>query len=515
MKKLPSWSMALVLLFVFVILVTQSTSSAYSVGTLNRDIYFADSMNNYPGGIIFSSGAPCDGALTNPKCTFDTHSLEVNNTLSPCDAEISSPCIEHIWAQSSDGSWVEGIFSGERIPPWKLYAFAANSKYEISAARRSNLYKFPGISHDNGDLFEVVPNFFRAIKNGVPQMPSSLSTTIQGVYVDNSELPPAYPTSANSGSEVVTALHRCMEYTTEATSSCWKPATQSNPIRMRISFRLPSLPSGWVTGRLLHPEIAYTKVSTNSKESARVTITGAPLPTPFLEKSYFESQPDEKAVWEKLTAVFGDPWTDPYSEGPGVGPTSIKQYSAAVLLDPSMNTATQVNDRWAANLDWDLSLPGDSSCAKPGFLGYVGSNSLTYASLLPTFNKADGSLNYLVASPHFMPDGKVFNGDYELVVADSYARCIWGLSNAPIQASISIVGDGGVAKVATTTVGVTNGTLSFQATGFTFSTNHIKAIIRGIKLPAKKQTAITCFKGKVVKKVSGARPLCPSGFKRK
>ena len=35
------------------------------------------------------------------------------------------------------------------------------------------------------------------------------------------------------------------------------------------------------------------------------------------------------------------------------------------------------------------------------------------------------------------------------------------------------------------------------------------------KAAALKKTTITCIKGKLVKKVTGAKPLCPAGYKKK
>jgi hypothetical protein len=523
------------------ILLSQMMPTADALGQFNRDLYFSDSIDIFTPGIIFAnsgnSWTPCANGFNNPACTIETHNLDVHNALGPCDADLSSPCIENIWAQTTTGPWIAGEYAGERIPPWSMYSFGTDPKYELSPARSTNLYRFPGIKHDKGDLFEVVPNFQRGIINGELQMPFSLSTAIQGVYLDSSDLPPAANVSkATTGTALVAEYHRCIDSNLALTKSCWKPGSQTDRLSFRITFRLPSLPAGWVTGRLLNPQIAYERVPGATKEPVRVTISGGSLPTPFLEMSYFYSEPNEQAVWNKLTTVFGLPWTDPYSEGPSVGPTSIDLYSKAVALDPGMDIATQVNDKWAANLTWQAPYLGDSSCATPGFMGYVGSNALTYASAIPTFDPSDGSLNYQIASPHFMPNGKVFNGDYELLLSERYARCVWGLKEVPIHATLSIVSDDGTAKVATTSIGIRDGFLGFQATGFTFSKNTIKVIIerpkpqtpspaasptptqipKSVGIPTKgKVLSITCVKGKSVKKVVGVKPVCSTGYKKR
>lgn len=526
---------------------TLSTSVSFGADTLsqiNRSVAFGDSIGwNSTPGVIFSldsngSSSPCEKAFKSSKCAIESPRLDIFNALSSCDSDFSSPCIENIWAQSESGSLVKGIYSGERIPPWDLYSFSANKQLQLSQARRSNLYTFPGIQHQQGDLFEVIPNLRRSVLNGVLQPPTSLTTTVQGVYIDKSESPPTYPTGIISGEARVAAMYRCMETTSEWTKDCWKPATQSKPINFRLDFRLPSMPSGWVNGRLSRPEVIFEQLAITENQPIRVVVSGETLLVPNLEKQYFFAQQNEKEVWDKLTSVFGLPWSFQFSAGPAVGPTSIREYASSKVQDPTMDIATQVNAKWVSNLDWQNALPANTQCRKAGFLGYVGSNSLTYASTLPSFDPLDGSLNYQVSSPHFMPNGKAFNGYYELLVDENYARCIWGLSNAPIKASISVLNEAGEVKVVTTSVGVKNGILNFQAAGFTFSTNTIKAklelvlsapsptptpVVTPSASPTDTPTAsakkivlksITCQKGKVKKKITSANPKCPAGYKK-
>lgn len=543
MRKLVS--IGIVTAFILFFLGFQLIITADGLGQINRAFSFSDSSDVMTPGLIQSiSGntySPCDRGMDNPACTVETHDINIYNALGPCGTDLSTPCIEGIWVQTLTGPWIAGEYVGDRISSWGMYSFKADLKYELGAARSTNLYRFPGIKHSKGDLFDVVPNLQRRINQGVLQKPTSLSMSIQGVYLDSTEQPPGVDLAgATSGAAYVAESLRCID-SGALTQSCWKSASQSEQLNFRTSLRLPSMPAGWVTGRLLHPEVTYELVPGDTKESARVTITGGSLPTPNLHRSYFYSEPSEQATWQKLVSVFGLPWADPYSEGPGVGPTSIDQYSRAVLLDPGMDTATQVNDKWAANLTWQAPYLGDPSCSKPGFLGYVGSNALTYASALPTFDPWDGSLNYQVASPHFMPTGKVFDGDYELLLDEGYARCIWSLAQAPIRATITIVSDDGTSKVATSAIGEKDGFIGFQATGFTFSKNNIKVMMErpkpaspsptpsttpsvkskpfpitgGTSAPKKQTTSIRCVKGKVVKNVVGIKPVCPRGYNPK
>lgn len=55
------------------ILGSQSLVSANALGQINRDLYFADSIDVYTPGVIFSnpgnSSTPCDLGFANPACT--------------------------------------------------------------------------------------------------------------------------------------------------------------------------------------------------------------------------------------------------------------------------------------------------------------------------------------------------------------------------------------------------------------------------------------------------------------
>ena len=176
-------------------------------------------------------------------------------------------------------------------------------------------------------------------------------------------------------------------------------------------------------------------------------------------------------------------------------------------------------------------LRGSNSCItnNSSLSGFVTTNSTTYMAAPPTFNASTGTLDYKVASLHYMPNGEKFLGNYNLYIDSKVARCIYGFSNAPISATVSIVNSEGTSTIATTTVREESGWIHLQAEGFTFSSPTIKVKLvqdasapliapkdsgKTQGLPAKKVT-ITCVKGKITQKVSGAAPKCPSGFKKR
>jgi hypothetical protein len=153
------------------------------------------------------------------------------------------------------------------------------------------------------------------------------------------------------------------------------------------------------------------------------------------------------------------------------------------------------------------------------------------------FNKSEESLDYKVAAPHYLPNGKEFLGSYNLIISGEVARCLYRFTDAPIQASVSVTSSDGQARVATTSLVERDGWLKLSANGFTFSNPTVKVKLSQEKVvpvptptpsasatpspaasskpAAAKRTSITCVKGKTSKKVTAVNPKCPTGFKKK
>ena len=146
-------------------------------------------------------------------------------------------------------------------------------------------------------------------------------------------------------------------------------------------------------------------------------------------------------------------------------------------------------------------------------VGIVSTNAMGYNGNSPKYK--DGTLNYQVAGMHYMPDGtSLVEGSYDLLIRSDAARCLYGFSNAPIQASISITGEQNQ-KVATTAMTEGNGWIKLSAYGFNFSDPTISVKLSQAAAQVKKSSTITCTKGKTIKKVTGVAPKCPAGFKKR
>jgi len=110
----------------------------------------------------------------------------------------------------------------------------------------------------------------------------------------------------------------------------------------------------------------------------------------------------------------------------------IKQLSG-VLKD----TATGEHATWSFS-----TAPGNANvnkcfADKNQLIGLVTTNALAYSPGAPVF---DGQqLNYQVAGLHYQPDGKNPNiGTYDLSIRSETARCLYGFTNAPLSATVSV-----------------------------------------------------------------------------
>ena len=196
-----------------------------------------------------------------------------------------------------------------------------------------------------------------------------------------------------------------------------------------------------------------------------------------------------------------------------------------------------------------------------GVAGMVTTNSNAYIAGPPKL--VDGDLAYRVASPHYDARGEIQIGTYDLAIRSDIARCVYGFTKAPIQATLSVIYADGVAKNATTLVSEKNNWLRLSAKGFTYSSPTIKVKLSqeepsptptpapiATPTPSKNQTnmpvaqptvtpsaspmptqtsqpalvakpavakksTITCVKGKTSKKITAVNPKCPIGYRKK
>ena len=124
---------------------------------------------------------------------------------------------------------------------------------------------------------------------------------------------------------------------------------------------------------------------------------------------------------------------------------------------------------------------------------------------IPTWDQATQTLEFGVASPHYLANGQVARGFYEMQLNEQVAKCLWGTKITPTNFNLSVVDENGQSKVATATVAVQNGMVIFRATGFTYSSAKLKVSLK----------KLICTKNGVAKIQAKNAMTCPKGWKKK
>lgn len=512
------WGIQRRLAAVFVVLICGSSigvaaARADSAWSPNRSIFSVDGSGmTANGGVLYDQGRPCSGGLDG--CDLKS-GLTLLNTLAPCSPDSKIACISKVEASEDGSSWVAGSYEGERSKAWPLYAFPADEEAGFGASRMTNLYSFAGLRHDQGTLFEVDPKIQAEVKSGSPISITTLSSKVFGVYQNGENKYRPNHESGAPGSDWVKSDPGCL-FQPDGANVCWRYASQTTPLHFRLSLVLPTMPDGWVTGRIVNPDISFS-ASGEGQLKNLVVVSGQAVTVPAFEAQYFADNVSDKETWQQLSTVIPLPWDD-VSRGIQVEPNQIDAYLSYVAIDSSLNKATSETDEWTSNLSWTPSNIAGSGCERQGFEGFVGSNALVYGSALPVFDKANQVLDYRMSSPHFLTNGKVLAGAYSLLVDQAIAKCIWGVTGELGQATLSVTDSEGVPSTMVTSLGISNGKVHFQATGFNFSEVRLKAKITAAKpsvTTVKKITCVTLKKPLRTKIISGLNPKCPSGYKAK
>jgi hypothetical protein len=111
-------------------------------------------------------------------------------------------------------------------------------------------------------------------------------------------------------------------------------------------------------------------------------------------------------------------------------------------------------------------------------------------------------------------------GFFQAQISAKLAKCLWGIDlSGQVKGQISILESSDGAQDVQTLLGHFDGnSYILTATNFHYSTQTIsmKLLKESPSGPVRvARTTIVCVKGKSVKRVSGLRPVCPVGFKRR
>lgn len=453
-----------------------------------------------------------------------------------CSNVQDADCIEEVFAISGSGKKIKA--SNVEYLPKNPIIVNQRSRYHPGGSSKE-IFDLPGVIHKGGTTkyaIEVLNSgqFTIFDRNNVN---SSYSWSDQNFFVKIT------PVNMKSGTyeipQTISGIPKGYDSTCVVLDldRCGMAQGFSEGYKFGVSIRMNNRIYGWLQGRMQAPEFTSTNLPAGSK---KITVTGFPVTVPSISGG--------GSCKEKLTAALRiryertcggeyEQFWNYTSEDGTAGLLALEEW-LPVLGEKATVMPTAWSFRNIKKSEFPTSGLRAGQCIvsamKTGVGGMVSTNATAYSSGPPIFNELTQSLDYKVAAPHLTSKGEVFRGYYNLKMTTETARCIYDFKPIPIQATISVVSQGGEKIVGTTIVNSNDDWIELTAANFEFSSPVLRvrltdkvvpaqpdsdtvaeATISPIPMPIAKKITITCTKGKTSKKVTAIKPTCPKGFKKK
>lgn len=462
-------------------------------------------------------------------------SIQFFANYAPCESAAQFDCVEDLRVDTSSGSAVAEFV--RYVYTDHPNSFVGDNKLLPTEIGSPSVWRIPDAPHAAGNLYLLIAGQQGAIRSGrvedlkiyaqlipVSELRGMWNGQIDGngfgVIAQCIEAPLEGGLTEVKGCGAGAydfGQYRCAIWEQDGTCLLKKAHRLSDSIS--ITLRLKNEPTGWLHGRIENP-VVETKTESGLK-TLKVTAKPVRVPILYHGANYSEMPQELKTYWDQCMKTPDCPaWTriansDPKNQQDG-NQRNVQAYEEPFgdrVIKAVTTFAKFVNDTpVAAPTSWGfktLDLNQNSSVTRcvsrySGTLGVVTTNATAYSEGPPQL--VNGSLRYSVAGLHYQTDGKSLSlGTYDLLMRSDFARCIYGFSNAPLQAAISVVTIDGENVVATTQVSERNGWLKLAAYGFTFSEKEVRVTLSQAMQPKKVSTSLAKFGGKVTKLTSGQR----------
>ena len=516
-----------------------------------------------PGGT--SPVDPTCSSTSDANCDFTTYNFLA--TLPNCIAASDVNCIAEVGAIDANGAKLVGTFS-RYFPEKAQNDYVGNPDWNLPSGTAGSIFTITGADNPAGNSYYVDAK----LKGHGVHSTSAQSITLDGFAASITPIQLldvgdvfanmfgclTVPKVCNPGIEPLSNPDgtkywaRAGGTTGSGTFSCAASSWGENlcaqkqafpaDLRFYIKLRLTLMPTGWLHGRMTSPDISIVTTG-NINE---LTVTASPIKVPLVYSHYLwaEMPPALQNLYDVNTGGYkGGGWS--YSQRllnetdaanplmrimtSAPAPYQEKAMDELIAWLPFVNnTATAMPSYWSVRSLSGAELATANSCfTNPRQLnGIVTTNSTQYSAGPPAFNKAEGFLDYKVASPHYTSSGDVFKGSYDLAMRSDVARCIYGFSKAPVRAVVSVVSSDGTPQLASVVFNEKDGWVYLSAKNFEYSAPSVRVQLQqdtptptpGTKTGAsasKKNVTISCVRKNVTKKVSGTAPKCPTGYKKK
>jgi hypothetical protein len=507
---------------------------------------------------------PTCRSTEDPRCKSGI--LDYSAVLPSCGPLSEVFCIEEFGTVSATGDINKAQFS-RYFADQSVNKFEANEKLKLPYGGTGSLFEIPNSPHEGGNSYYVSVLTEGQVNKTTGATLSKLSIQVHPVNLESgsrggkdSDSGYTIETSGGNGHTVgqwrrqgngFSGGNFCVA--TSATEGlCAQRYAFPADVKFYLKLKLQNKPLGWMHGRINKPEVEVSEVS----GLFRLSISAYPVAVPVVYKMYrYPEMPQvlkdeydfKTGQYKPEVSSFGQQSSDA-PQGCGRTACSEDPLTRNVIILPSPSSkfgmdqlklwlpfvedkATALLGTWSLRTLDGNETDGAQACftnGDKGVTGIVTTNATQYSGGPPALNKAEGTLEYQVAAPHFTTNGEEFLGTYDLIMRSDVARCVYGFTSAPIRAELSIVNDQGNQRVATEILGERKGWLYLSAGGFTYSSPTIKVKLEQdapvptptptpttSNKPVVKKVTITCIKGKSSKKVTAVKPKCPTGFKKK
>jgi len=473
--------------------------------------------------------------------------------LSPCMTEADRACLDSVEAKNSAGVLEKLSLYGEASTK-KIAAFKfqnPNELVDIPAGGGLSVWKSDLKNSDGSDRYYAAHVLLRYNAGSNRNTPGG-KPAISLYGFKGSVYPVKLVTTSN-----------CLEFVVKG--QCATSVNYDGTEKIALSLRMNKSLTGWIFGRMQNADFAVSQLD-NDYNKIRIAgdVTFVPELSAKVAKTDIAKDPKlEKYLRDFFTV--GPPGLSVPMPGNGsfndeaIGGLVSKTYPDFLAAQtttrlisvnfepfalfsafedqlqpyspPFSNNGRNIL-RQTNSIFWYFSAnayTGNNACSadKTKLHGLVVTNAPITEQGPPEFR--DGSLNYRVAGIHKNVDGSDFQGRYTYIVRSDTARCYYGFSKAPIQASVQVISSNNSSQVASVIVAERDGFIKLQADNFTFSSPTIKikleqpsatvptplATPAPLAKPVTKTSTLTCVKGKTIKKVTGINPRCPAGYVKK
>jgi hypothetical protein len=525
----------------------QATRNTYSA----LEAFTADGTS--PGSRMLTR-AVCK-KVGDPACGPEKY-MQYEAQLGMCDAKVTSDCVTEVFARDENGREFVGKYV-EDFPGASEFSYEGNPEINLPTGSSTFIVDFPEVPHAGGTQYLVVlwlqgDRAFNESKFKLGNFNSGIFAVSKkagrfSVTKPETIVRPDFRVSGRQSSQggfnLDQSVSRRASCAQTSTTVCLLPWALPLNITFGYTLKLHEGIAGWLHGRISN---AQAKITTASDGDQLITIEGRPTTVPgiyawFKKGDYpaplkkFYSTVDKNTEnasglgWPSLDGTINNgPDGLPYSimkENFGYNEGGFEEVLA--WISSLSDKATYSQNVWAVR---SMDSGQFANCGKGSatLSGLVTTNSTMYIGKPPAFDAESQSLDYKVVSPHFLPTGEEFKGSYDLIIRSDVARCIYGFSSAPVSAKITILSADGTTQVATTIFNERDGWMYLTARGFTFSSPTVRVKLSQEAIPtaspnatptakaaSAKKLTITCVKGKASKKVTAAKPACPTGWKKK